>query len=198
MQSLLQKLAEKMNPGAVPRLKWIQATVGTSIQMIPVEDVLFFISDEKYTRVQTASLEALIRKPIKELVAELDADSSGRSTARRSSTPGDRRRQPRPARPPAGRGARPPREARGEPQLRGALQGHVGGPGAGRPLRQRADQEVGVEGQAQSPAPPIMSPNTLGIIASQNSHQIVGERGDREQRDRDRDRRLGQSNWSSL
>ena len=74
MQSLLQKLAEKMDPGAVPRLKWIQATVGTSIQMIPVDDVLFFISDEKYTRVQTASLEALIRKPIKELVAELDAE----------------------------------------------------------------------------------------------------------------------------
>ncbi|MCE9657084.1 MAG: LytTR family DNA-binding domain-containing protein [Burkholderiales bacterium] len=74
MQGLLQKLAERMNPGAVPRLKWIQATVGTSIQMIPVEDVLFFISDEKYTRVQTASLEALIRKPIKELVGELDAD----------------------------------------------------------------------------------------------------------------------------
>ena len=74
MQGLLQKLAEKMNPGAVPRLRWIQATVGTSIQMIPVEDVLFFISDEKYTRVQTASLEALIRKPIKELVGELDAE----------------------------------------------------------------------------------------------------------------------------
>ena len=74
MQGLLQKLAEKMNPGAVPRLKWIQATVGTSIQMIPVEEVLFFISDEKYTRVQTASIEALIRKPIKELVAELDAE----------------------------------------------------------------------------------------------------------------------------
>jgi DNA-binding LytR/AlgR family response regulator len=73
MQALLQKLAERMNPGGVPRLRWIQATVGTSIQMIPVEDVLFFISDEKYTRVQTASIEALIRKPIKELVAELDA-----------------------------------------------------------------------------------------------------------------------------
>jgi DNA-binding LytR/AlgR family response regulator len=74
MQQLLQKLAEKMSPGSVPRLRWIQATVGTSIQMIPVEDVLFFISDEKYTRVQTASIEALIRKPIKELVDELDAD----------------------------------------------------------------------------------------------------------------------------
>jgi len=74
MQALLQKLAEKIAPGSVPRLRWIQATVGTSIQMIPVDDVLFFISDEKYTRVQTASIEALIRKPIKELVAELDAE----------------------------------------------------------------------------------------------------------------------------
>ena len=74
MQQLLQKLATRMNPGVAPKLKWIQATVGTSIQMIPVEDVLFFISDEKYTRVQTASLEALIRKPIKELVEEVDAD----------------------------------------------------------------------------------------------------------------------------
>jgi len=40
--------------------------------MIPVDDVLFFVSDEKYTRVQTAQQEALIRKPIKELLAELD------------------------------------------------------------------------------------------------------------------------------
>jgi DNA-binding LytR/AlgR family response regulator len=40
--------------------------------MIPVDDVLFFVSDEKYTRVQTAQVEALIRKPIKELVEELD------------------------------------------------------------------------------------------------------------------------------
>jgi DNA-binding LytR/AlgR family response regulator len=75
MQRLLQRLAERMTPGgAAPRLRWIQATVGASIQMIPVDDVLFFISDEKYTRVQTATLEALIRKPIKELVGELDAD----------------------------------------------------------------------------------------------------------------------------
>ncbi len=53
-------------------LRWIQATVGSTIQMIPVDEVLFFISDEKYTRVQTAQIEALIRKPIKELVDELD------------------------------------------------------------------------------------------------------------------------------
>jgi DNA-binding LytR/AlgR family response regulator len=36
-------------------LQWIQASVGQAIQMIPVAEVLFFISDEKYTRVQTAT-----------------------------------------------------------------------------------------------------------------------------------------------
>jgi DNA-binding LytR/AlgR family response regulator len=72
MQRLLQKLAAQIDPNAPSKLKWIQATVGQQIQMIPVEDVLFFISDEKYTRVQTATLEALIRKPIKELIDELD------------------------------------------------------------------------------------------------------------------------------
>jgi DNA-binding LytR/AlgR family response regulator len=74
LQQLLQKLATQVHPNAPPRLRWIQATVGQGIQMIPVEEVLFFISDEKYTRVQTATVEALIRKPIKELVDELDAD----------------------------------------------------------------------------------------------------------------------------
>jgi DNA-binding LytR/AlgR family response regulator len=75
LQQLLHQLATQMNPnGSAQHLKWIQASVGQSIQMIPVEDILFFISDEKYTRVQTAQLEALIRKPIKELVDELDPE----------------------------------------------------------------------------------------------------------------------------
>lgn len=72
MQQLLQRLAVQLNPQAPAKLQWIQATVRQAIQMIPVEDVLFFISDEKYTRVQTATVEALIRKPIKELVEEID------------------------------------------------------------------------------------------------------------------------------
>jgi DNA-binding LytR/AlgR family response regulator len=71
LQRLLHQLAAQM--GSPPTyLRWIQAGVGAEIRMIPVDDVLFFISDEKYTRVQTAQLEALIRKPIKELVDELD------------------------------------------------------------------------------------------------------------------------------
>jgi DNA-binding LytR/AlgR family response regulator len=73
LQALLHQLSSRLNPSQAPQyLQWIQATVGQSIQMLPVEEVLFFISDEKYTRVQTAQVEALIRKPIKELVDELD------------------------------------------------------------------------------------------------------------------------------
>ena len=73
LQQLLHKLSAQMAGGGQPAyLKWIQANVGSTIQMIPVEEVLFFISDEKYTRVQTAQVEALIRKPIKELVDDLD------------------------------------------------------------------------------------------------------------------------------
>ena len=73
LQQLLHKLAAQVSPSSAPRyLEWIQATVGQAIQMIPVAEVLFFISDEKYTRVQTAAVEARIRKPINELIDELD------------------------------------------------------------------------------------------------------------------------------
>ncbi|NDY90935.1 LytR/AlgR family response regulator transcription factor [Ideonella livida] len=72
LQQLLHRLSQPMGQAPRPALEWIQASVGSTVQMIPVAEVLFFISDEKYTRVQTAALEALIRKPIKELVEELD------------------------------------------------------------------------------------------------------------------------------
>jgi DNA-binding LytR/AlgR family response regulator len=73
MQDLLRTLAAQLSPSTAPApLQWIQAKVGATIQMIAVEDVLFFVSDEKYTRVQTATREALIRTSIKELVDGLD------------------------------------------------------------------------------------------------------------------------------
>jgi DNA-binding LytR/AlgR family response regulator len=77
LQGLLERLASQLQHGGgtpAPRLRWIQAQVGQQLQMIPVEEVLFFISDEKYTRVQTATIEALIRKPIKELIDELEPE----------------------------------------------------------------------------------------------------------------------------
>jgi DNA-binding LytR/AlgR family response regulator len=53
-------------------LRWIQAQVGTSLRMISTREILFFRSDEKYTVVQTAQAELLIRKTLKELETELD------------------------------------------------------------------------------------------------------------------------------
>lgn len=61
-------------PAAPRHLRWIQAQVGASLRMINTRDVLFFRSDEKYTRVQTAHAELLIRKTLKELADELDPD----------------------------------------------------------------------------------------------------------------------------
>jgi DNA-binding LytR/AlgR family response regulator len=63
--------------GARPKsgyLRWIQAQVGASLRMVSTREVLFFQSDEKYTRVQTATSEFLIRKTLKDLLDELDPD----------------------------------------------------------------------------------------------------------------------------
>jgi DNA-binding LytR/AlgR family response regulator len=74
LAQVLQQLTRQMKPQASAPLRWIQASLGQSLQMVPVEDVLFFSSDEKYTRVRTATQEHFIRKPIKELIDELDPE----------------------------------------------------------------------------------------------------------------------------
>lgn len=72
VQAMLSQLAEKIAAPKPRHLQWIQASIGQDLRMIPVEDILFFRSDEKYTCVQTASFEALIRKPVRDLAEELD------------------------------------------------------------------------------------------------------------------------------
>ncbi len=59
---------------AAPRLRWLSASVGDVIKMFGIDEVLFFQSDEKYTRVVTASDEAHVRKPLKEIAEGLDPD----------------------------------------------------------------------------------------------------------------------------
>jgi DNA-binding LytR/AlgR family response regulator len=72
LEDLVERLAARLAPQAGERLRWIKASVGSNVRLIPVEEVLFFQSDEKYTRVVTGDSEALIRKPIRELLEELD------------------------------------------------------------------------------------------------------------------------------
>jgi DNA-binding LytR/AlgR family response regulator len=73
MGDILIQLADKIGLTPKPKyLQWIQASIGQDLRLIPVEDILFFRSDEKYTCVQTKVYEALIRKPVRDLAEELD------------------------------------------------------------------------------------------------------------------------------
>ncbi|MFN4116036.1 MAG: LytR/AlgR family response regulator transcription factor [Inhella sp.] len=69
LQALLQQLLPRRRA-----MRPIQASLGKEVKLIPPEEVIFFESDARYTRVVTASDEALIRTPLKELVASLDAE----------------------------------------------------------------------------------------------------------------------------
>ena len=75
---LLKAMAEldrRLRAGAhEERIRWISATAGSTIKIFPIEEVLFFESDSRYTRVVSAGDEGLIRKPIRELQAGLDPD----------------------------------------------------------------------------------------------------------------------------
>ncbi len=72
LDALVEQLAGRLGARPAEHLRWIKASVGSNVRLIPVEEVLFFQSDEKYTRVVTAEAESLIRKPIRELLDELD------------------------------------------------------------------------------------------------------------------------------
>jgi DNA-binding LytR/AlgR family response regulator len=73
LNAVLSQLTRQMSAGK-PRMQWVKATIGQTLRMIPVGEVLFFQSDEKYTRVVLAEGEALIKTPIRELIDGLDPD----------------------------------------------------------------------------------------------------------------------------
>jgi DNA-binding LytR/AlgR family response regulator len=64
--------AEVTPSAARAPLRWINASVGQTLRLITVDEVMFFQSDNKYTRLGLKDGEALIRKPLKELIDELD------------------------------------------------------------------------------------------------------------------------------
>lgn len=69
LQRLLPAAAAAPN---APPLRWVRASSGDLVHQIAVADVLFFRADDKYTCVQTATAEHLIRTPLQELAAQLD------------------------------------------------------------------------------------------------------------------------------
>ncbi|MED5621446.1 LytR/AlgR family response regulator transcription factor [Ideonella sp. BN130291] len=71
LQALLQQLG--VSARRPPAAEVIQAAVGREVKLIRVQDVIYFESDARYTRVVHAEGEALIRTPLKELLTQLDA-----------------------------------------------------------------------------------------------------------------------------
>ncbi|MFL6600102.1 MAG: LytR/AlgR family response regulator transcription factor [Steroidobacteraceae bacterium] len=59
---------------AAPRLRVLQASLGATIHMVPVAEVLYFEAADKYIKVVTATREYLIRIPLRRLLQQLDPD----------------------------------------------------------------------------------------------------------------------------
>ncbi|MEO5693830.1 MAG: LytTR family DNA-binding domain-containing protein [Usitatibacter sp.] len=71
LDSILGELARRIAPTS-DHLQWLQASLGNTIKLINVDDVSYFQSDTKYTRVVTRDGEALVKKTLRELSSELD------------------------------------------------------------------------------------------------------------------------------
>jgi DNA-binding LytR/AlgR family response regulator len=71
LEALLRTLAE--TPGFRKEyLRWVTASQGNDLRLITVDEVIYFQADNKYTTVVTATQESLIRRPIRQLLDELD------------------------------------------------------------------------------------------------------------------------------
>jgi len=75
LSAVVEQIRAHLPVGEAPHdaLQWITATVGKETRLIMVDDVAYFQADNKYTVVMTAEGEALIRKPIRELLDVLDS-----------------------------------------------------------------------------------------------------------------------------
>jgi DNA-binding LytR/AlgR family response regulator len=72
LDTALNQLGSPLPATGRQPLRWINASVGQNLKLITVDEITYFQADNKYTRVVTVDGEALIRKPLKELVEELD------------------------------------------------------------------------------------------------------------------------------
>jgi DNA-binding LytR/AlgR family response regulator len=70
LEGVLRELAAAVQPRHY--LRWINASAGQEVKIVTVDEVCYFKADSKYTMVITASGEALVRRALKDLAAQLD------------------------------------------------------------------------------------------------------------------------------
>jgi len=61
------------SPSRPEPLRLLQVSVGNTIQMVPVDEVLYFEAADKYVRVLTRNKEHLVRISLRELLPQLDS-----------------------------------------------------------------------------------------------------------------------------
>jgi DNA-binding LytR/AlgR family response regulator len=71
LDGILKALASRLE-SSKEYLRWITASQGQNLRLITVDEICYFQADNKYTLVVTADTQTLIRRPIKELVDEVD------------------------------------------------------------------------------------------------------------------------------
>jgi DNA-binding LytR/AlgR family response regulator len=71
LDALIGELARRL-PREAAKLEWIQASTGSTLRLIHIDDVLYLRSDAKYTRIATRDGDALVRKALRDFAAELD------------------------------------------------------------------------------------------------------------------------------
>lgn len=77
LQELATRLAQTRAPATAPQLRWLRASIGSQLRLIPVDEVDYLRSDSKYTLVAWRGDggqpgEALISTPLKDLLTQLD------------------------------------------------------------------------------------------------------------------------------
>ena len=70
--AMLSQLGARVPAAVAEPLVWITASTGKETRLIMVDDIAYFQADNKYTVVMTEEGEALLRKPIRELLDVLD------------------------------------------------------------------------------------------------------------------------------
>ena len=77
-ENLLQQLAASLEQRSATTLRWLRASVASTIRLIAVEDIDFLRSEDKYTHLawrddERKPREAIIRTSLKELLPQLDS-----------------------------------------------------------------------------------------------------------------------------
>ncbi len=71
-QLINSELQRQPSPQSAGPLRTINTSTGTHVKVIPVQDIILFVSSDKYVTVITESGESLIREPLKKLLPQLD------------------------------------------------------------------------------------------------------------------------------